>query len=220
MSLLQEIQIAQRNTAEAVVIQNLERQGLATPELTDERCAAEAPPSGAAFGIIDPDYARVFTMARIVAWQHGYSICAQGSFTRDLDLLMVPWTDHAHAKVDHIVARICDAAGLTVQHGSPSEKPYGRKAWSLLFPGFSDPRWVDLSVFEALQPNPAQPTPATTALTGQILVMAELLKSALGVVRTVTGDTLEDDEMLQDLITQSEAAIATVLTEHAMGAAT
>lgn len=189
-----------------------------------DQCVAEAQPTGAAFGIIDPDYARVFTMARIVAWQHGYSICAQGSFTRDLDLLMVPWTDHAHAKVDHIVTRICDAAGLTVQGGSPSEKPHGRKAWSLLFPGFSDPRWVDLSVFEALQPKPAQPAPltisTTSVLVGQILVMADLLKSAIDVVRTIPGDTTEESDLLQTLVDQSEAAIATVLTEHAMGART
>jgi hypothetical protein len=65
----------------------------------------------------------------------------------------------------------------------------------------------------------AAPLTVSTAsvLTGQLMVMAKLLQGAIGVARTVTGDTAEDDEMLQDLIDQSEAAIATVLTERAMG---
>lgn len=59
--------------------------------------------------------------------------------------------------------------------------------------------------------------PTTSILVGQILVMADLLKSAIGVVRTIPGDTTEESDLLQTLIDQSEAAIATVLTEHAMG---
>lgn len=43
--------------------------------------------------IADPDYARIFTQARILAWQYGYACLAHGSFTRDLDLLLVPWAD-------------------------------------------------------------------------------------------------------------------------------
>ena len=29
--------------------------------------------------IIDPDYARIYTIARVISWSHGYSCCAQGS---------------------------------------------------------------------------------------------------------------------------------------------
>ena len=68
-------------------------------------------------------------------------------------------------------------------------------------------------------PLPVQgpPTiPTTSVLIGQILVMADLLKSAIGVVRTIPGDTTEESDLLQTLVDQSEAAIATVLTEHAM----
>lgn len=54
-----------------------------------ERKMAEGP----AYGIIDPDYARIFTVARLLAWQEGYALAMHGSFTRDLDLLAVPWTD-------------------------------------------------------------------------------------------------------------------------------
>ena len=98
------------------------------------------------YGVIDPDYARVFTHARIIAWQFGYACLAHGSFTRDLDLLLVPWTENACAPIDGIVRRIADVAGLTLQ-GEPSNKPHGRKAWTLLFPAFNDPRWVDVSAF-------------------------------------------------------------------------
>jgi len=58
----------------------------------------------------------------------------------------------------------------------------------------------------------------TGALVGQILVMAALLEKALNVVRNVEAEGSDEAEELQALIDQGEAAIATVLTEHAMGA--
>jgi hypothetical protein len=58
----------------------------------------------------------------------------------------------------------------------------------------------------------------TGALVGQILVMAALLEKALNVVRNVEAEGSDEAEELQALIKQGEAAIATVLTEHAMGA--
>jgi hypothetical protein len=96
--------------------------------------------------ILDPDYARIFTQARIVAWQYGFACLAHGSFTRDLDLLLVPWADRSLPDVDLVVKRIAGVAGLQVQ-GPPSEKPHGRRAWTLLLPGFGEVRWVDLSAF-------------------------------------------------------------------------
>jgi len=111
------------------------------------RLRDDVPQAVASYGIIDPDYARVFTMARVVAWQFGFACLFHGSFTRDLDLLLVPWTENACAPVEPLVRRIADVAGLTLQ-GPPSAKPHGRQAWSLLFPGFNDPRWVDISAFD------------------------------------------------------------------------
>ena len=105
--------------------------------------------------ILDPDYARIYTQARIVAWQYGWALLAHGSKSRDLDLLLVPWEVRAFDP-DFIVLRIADVAGLTIQ-GPPSEKPHGRKSWSLMLPGFSEVRWVDLSAMTALaklEPNP------------------------------------------------------------------
>lgn len=110
------------------------------------------------FGVIDPDYARVFTVARVIAWSYGYACLAHGSFTRDLDLLLVPWTETAQADdIDYFAPRIADAAGLAVSPNPPTIRPHGRKTWTLLFPGFADPRWVDLSVLAA----PPQRQPLT-----------------------------------------------------------
>jgi hypothetical protein len=95
--------------------------------------------------ILDPDYARIFTQARIVAWQYGFACLAHGSFTRDLDLLLVPWADRSLPDVDLVVKRIAGVAGLQVQ-GPPSEKPHGRRAWTLLLPGFGEVRWVIFAV--------------------------------------------------------------------------
>lgn len=96
------------------------------------------------YGIIDPDYARVFTMARCIAWSEGYALAMHGSFTRDLDMIAVPWTDTA-CDPEKLVARIADVADLSV-NGKPGKKPHGRLAYTLMFKGFADPRWVDLSV--------------------------------------------------------------------------
>ena len=110
-------------------------------------------PAAQVFGIIDPDYARIFTQARILAWQYGYACLAHGTFTRDLDLLLVPWADRHVPDVGGVVDRIADVAGLKLQ-GPPSDKPHGRKAWTLLLPGFSEVRWVDVSAFASCKtPN-------------------------------------------------------------------
>lgn len=99
---------------------------------------------GLPFGVIDPDYARVYTLARVVAWQEGYALTLHGSFTRDLDLVAVPWSENA-CEPEHLVKRIEEATKLK-NNGKPSERPHGRLTWTLLFPEFGDPRFVDLSV--------------------------------------------------------------------------
>ena len=96
--------------------------------------------------IADPDYARVYTKIRCLAWSHGYAACLHGSFTRDLDVVLIPWTEQATDPVSVIrsVADVCDLRILNLN--DPGVKPHGRKAWTLLFQGAGDPRWVDLSV--------------------------------------------------------------------------
>jgi hypothetical protein len=105
--------------------------------------------------ILDPDYARIFTQARCIAWQYGYACVAHGSYTRDLDLLLVPWEDRAIANHDQLLKMIAQAAGLRFKDGKAdiyesvpdyTDKPQGRRSCSLYFPGFGDPRWVDIGI--------------------------------------------------------------------------
>ena len=107
-------------------------------------------PPQQSFGIIDPDYARIFTQARIIAWQYGWACLAHGSFTRDLDLLFVPWEDRAMMEdPEHLIRRVADVTGLEIARHPPTDKPHGRQAWTLHLPGFTEPRWVDISIFGA-----------------------------------------------------------------------
>lgn len=102
-------------------------------------------PYAPAYGIIDPDYARYYSIIRCTAWQYGYAIGMHGSFTRDLDLIAVPWTEEACA-ADRLVQVICGRTDLEQHHKNPTEKPHGRLCFTLLLPGFGDPRWIDLSI--------------------------------------------------------------------------
>jgi hypothetical protein len=105
--------------------------------------------------IVDPDYARIHTQARIVAWQYGYACTLHGSLTRDLDLLLAPWTDNCMGNSDQVIRLIADACGLEIPGDSWDQpmkytaKPHGRRAVSLHFPG-KDRRWVDVSVMPCL----------------------------------------------------------------------
>lgn len=111
--------------------------------------------NGGPWGTIDPDYARVFTQARCVAWQYGYTCVMHGSFTRDLDLLLVPWTEQAKGNDEQLLKLIASSCDLRFSDGVDeiykakvdfTTKPHGRKSCSLHFKGFGDRRWVDISV--------------------------------------------------------------------------
>lgn len=108
-------------------------------------CAANALP----FGVIDPDYARVFTIARCIAWSYGYALMMHGSFTRDLDLLAVPWTNEASADPRQLVNLLAQDCDLNIQKADPSEKAHGRLVWTLTFKAFGDPRFIDFGVMPA-----------------------------------------------------------------------
>jgi len=112
---------------------------------------------GMPYGIIDPDYARYYTKIRCTAWQHGYAIAMHGSFTRDLDLVAIPWEERACAP-DTLIAAIEYRTDLKRQ-GPPSERAHGRLSVSMLLPGFEDPRWIDLSILPRQQ-KPADTLPA------------------------------------------------------------
>lgn len=125
----------------------------ATCQPKENGCVATMPeekPTGQVYGIIDPDYGRIYTMVRKLAWEEGYAIGLHGSFTRDLDLIAVPWEAGRNCKPEKLVARILQATGMTIARtGNPGDKPYGRLVWTLLLPEFGDPRFVDLSIMPA-----------------------------------------------------------------------
>jgi hypothetical protein len=101
---------------------------------------------GLPYGIIDPDYARAYTVIRKLAWEEGYAVTLHGSFTRDLDLVAIPWTDN-FCEPEHLVKRICSSVLQLKDHTTnPGTKPHGRKCWTLMFPVMSDPRFIDLSI--------------------------------------------------------------------------
>ena len=105
-------------------------------------------PVGVPFGIIDPDYARIYTIARTLAWAEGYAITLHGSFTRDLDLVAIPWAERC-CEPEHLVRRIAVACKLKIDARDPTTKPHGRLVWTLHLPGFGEPRWVDFGVITA-----------------------------------------------------------------------
>ena len=137
---------------EGIKVFGLAADGSDLRDLASRIEALEAEVAGPAYGIIDPDYARVFTIARCIAWSEGYALLMHGSFTRDLDLLAVPWTERA-GDPEHLVRRIEAAIGdvdvLVKSPGAASQatqKPHGRMTWTLTFNAFGDPRFIDLSV--------------------------------------------------------------------------
>jgi hypothetical protein len=114
------------------------------PECGELITQQEAPPY---YGIIDPDYARVYTQVRCTAWMYGYAALMHGSFTRDLDILMVPWTDQASPAVtpERLIKTICGRCNLQENGRPPSEKPHGRISYTLIFKELGDPRFIDVS---------------------------------------------------------------------------
>ena len=100
--------------------------------------------------IYDPDYAKAYSIIRCLAWSYGYAATLHGSFTRDLDIVLIPWTDGTKDKTS-LIKMIEQGTKTKIQHGSPSSKPHGREVWTLLFPAFGDPRWIDISVMPAVE---------------------------------------------------------------------
>ena len=136
--------------------ERVERLGLST---RPAESVAQGGEEGVGYGIIDPDYARIFTIARVLCWSEGYALTMHGSFTRDLDLVAVPWTDRAR-EPEHLARRVLEACGLKDSHSNPGEKPHGRLVWTMRLPDFGDPRFVDFSIV------PPTPTPTPTQATG------------------------------------------------------
>jgi hypothetical protein len=76
-----------------------------------------------------------------VARSCGYALAVHGSMKRDLDLVAIPWTDRA-VSAEQLVEALRSQAGGAVPNG-PTEKPHGRRAWSILLGGGP---YLDVSV--------------------------------------------------------------------------
>lgn len=96
------------------------------------------------YGIMDPDYARFFSKARCVAKSHGYALALHGTFTRDLDVVAVPWTAKPSSAAT-LVANILSATDMRSPHAM-TVKDHSRRVWTLQFPTPGDPRFIDFSV--------------------------------------------------------------------------
>lgn len=85
-------------------------------------------------------YAALYPMLLQIANDHGYALAVHGSLHRDFDLIAVPWVESASDAVTLIRAMRKKTRTVT-QHEdsdrkwakdcSPTEKPRGRRAYSL-----------------------------------------------------------------------------------------
>lgn len=107
---------------------------------------------GLPYGIIDQDYARFFTDARLACWGYGYALAMHGSFTRDLDLIAMPWTNSA-CEAEKLIQQIEYRTEWKRQKREPSQREHGRMVWTLTSPKFECARFVDFSVV------PTSPSP-------------------------------------------------------------
>ena len=146
-------------------------------------------PDGLPFGIIDPKYAAFYTVARLTAWSYGYAIAMHGSFTRDLDLIAIPWTDAA-VSPEKLIHQVQYRTGCTPVKPNASFREHGRIVWTLSFPEFDCPRFVDFSIIP----------PATSAGVGaeKLRELASCLDRALGDTDPSINPDYTDDEIKRD----------------------
>ena len=98
------------------------------------------------------------TAVRIAAKRCGYAVGWHGSLARDVDLIAVPWVDHAYPPremVDHVVNSV--GGWIKPSDNCPREKPHGRLAWSIHLLGTGT--YIDLSVMPLITTTEA-PTDA------------------------------------------------------------
>lgn len=113
-------------------------------------------------------YATIYAIVRDKAREMGYAVGLHGSMQKDLDLILVPWTETASPEYETIMA-ICETiGGFMIRDGTlggrwdvetkqmveavirnPEEKPHGRRAWAIQLGGGS---YLDLSVMPRVSP--------------------------------------------------------------------
>lgn len=99
-------------------------------------------------------YASCLGRIQEVAREHGYAACLHGSMARDLDLVMVPWTEEA-ADAETLIAAMRETFSIFGEH-PPSEnarpRPHGRMCWTVLLGGHA---YMDISVMPRVRPAEA-----------------------------------------------------------------
>lgn len=94
---------------------------------------------------------RLLDPLRAIAREHGYALTSHGSFSRDIDLVAIPWTEEAvpaEQLAEAIRIKAAEVVGLAFiapheEHELPRHKPHGRLCWSFHLGGGP---YIDLSV--------------------------------------------------------------------------
>lgn len=102
-------------------------------------------------------YLGVLDLIRDVARGMGYAIGLHGSLQRDFDLIAVPWSDEAKSAEDLVEAiRVAVNGACAPIETSFTQKPHGRRAWSIYFTGGDAQKQcttpiIDLSVMPRME---------------------------------------------------------------------
>lgn len=79
-------------------------------------------------------YATYFGLLQEIANRHGYALAVHGSFTRDMDLIAVPWIESPSTH-EAMLQEMCEMIGYEkireTPYSSKEEKPHGRTAYTL-----------------------------------------------------------------------------------------
>lgn len=88
---------------------------------------------------------------RRAAKAEGYAVAVHGSLARDIDLVAIPWSEHAHPPellVSTIRGILAGFFGACYVSKEATDKPQGRKAWA--YTSHMMTAEVDLSVMPLL----------------------------------------------------------------------
>jgi hypothetical protein len=91
-------------------------------------------------------YAHYYGILKEVAESHGYALALHGSFSRDMDLIAVPWIETPKPAIDMLIA-FRKQIGIHRFDGkaydSFTDKPHGRTAYTIETGGGG---YIDISV--------------------------------------------------------------------------
>lgn len=95
----------------------------------------------------------VLAQVRVAARRCGYAVGWHGSMARDIDMIAVPWVEHAlppEEMVAHVVK--CVRGWLRPSETNPQRRPHGRLSWAIHLIGTGT--YIDLSVMPLLASEP------------------------------------------------------------------